>query len=140
MELQGIFNFAIEGLKRLLEQKHFTTSKLIDNAILDYRGELDALGDFLQDHPIDKIEVKGGAYISQNELYRKVVEWCRENDRKNTYTSARKLRDKLIEKYGFSKYKNNDVYGIKGKWTDKTAPVNNVYENPYADEDEEYAE
>lgn len=143
-ELQGIFNFALEGLQRLLEQKNFTTSKLIDNAILDYRGELDALGDFLQDNPIDKIEVVSRAYISQNELYKKVFEWCRDNDRKNTYTSARKLRDKLVEKYGFSAYKNNDVYGIKGKWSDKNVrqhtPVNNTIKNPYADEAEEYAE
>lgn len=144
MELQGIFNFALEGLQRLLQQKHFTHSPMIESAISEYKGELDVLDDFLQDNPIEKIHGRGVECITQNELFRRVGEWCKNNDRKNSYSSPRKLRDKLVDKYGFDAYKNSDVYGLKGKWVKSNKelkPVNNVADkNPYEDNDEENAE
>lgn len=134
-EIEGIFNFALKGLQRLLKQKHFTHSPMIQKAILEYKGELDILGDFLQDNPIEKLQDKGSEFITQNALLKRVADWCRVNDRKNTYSSPRKLRDKLVSDYGFSAYKNNTVYGIKGVWIDKTnlqTSANNVgMINPY---------
>ncbi|NOR55173.1 MAG: hypothetical protein GQ531_03095 [Sulfurovum sp.] len=126
-EIEGIFNFAIKGLQRLLKQKHFTQSAMIEKAILEYKGELDVLGDFLQDNAMDKLQDKASAFITQNELFKRVSEWCKSNDRKNSYSSPRKLRDKLISDYGFSAYKNNTVYGIKAKWKGLSiTPVNNI--------------
>lgn len=126
-EIEGIFNFALKGLQRLLEQKHFTKSSMIEKAILEYKGELDVLDDFLQDNPIEKLQDKGSGHITQNELFKRVSDWCKDNNRKNTYHSSRKLRDKLISDYGYSSYKNNTVYGIKGRWQDSIAtPVNNI--------------
>jgi len=134
-EIEGIFNFALKGLQRLLKQKYFTYSPMIENAILEYKGELDILGDFLQDNPIEKLQDKGSAFITQNELFKRVADWCKDNDRKKSYNSPRKLRDKLVSDYGFTAYKNNDVYGIKGIWKDRTNhlnAVNNVEaNNPY---------
>jgi len=134
-EIEGIFNFALEGLKRLLEQKRFTHSPMIEKAILEYKGELDVLGDFLQDNPIEALQGKGSEYITQNELFKRVTEWCKTNERKHSYSSPRKLRDKLISNYGFNPYKNNTVYGIKGMWKNLTGtPVNNITTpNPYAE-------
>ena len=128
-EIEGIFNFAIKGLQRLLEQKQFTHSQMIEKAVLEYKGDLDILDDFLQDHPIEKLEVRGSDHITQNDLYRKVVEWCQQCNRKNPYYTARKLRDKLCSSHGFSPYKNNTVYGIKGRWKIRAsipAPANNT--------------
>lgn len=137
-EIEGIFNFALEGLQRLLKQKHFTHSPMIEKAILEYKGELDVLGDFLQDNPIEKLQDKGSEYITQNELFKRVAQWCKDNERKNSYSSPRKLRDKLVSDYRFSAYKNDSVYGIKGKWmileetSIKPKVANNVTpKNPY---------
>jgi len=134
-EIEGIFNFALKGLQRLLKQKHFTHSPMIEKAILEYKGELDVLGDFLQDNPIEKLQDKGSGYISQNELFKRVADWCKENNRKNSYNSPRKLRDQLISAYGFSGYKNNTVYGIKGKWQESiVTPANNMISaSPYSE-------
>ena len=115
-EIEGIFNFALEGLQRLLKQRHFTNSELMNKAKLEYMGELDVVEDFLLDNPIEVLSGKGVAYISQNELFKILSSWCKENNRKNSYISPRKLRDKLIGKYGYITYKNNNVYGIKGRW------------------------
>ncbi len=135
-EIEGIFNFALKGLQRLLRQKHFTKSSMIEKAILEYKGELDVLGDFLQDNPIEKLQDKGSGYITQNELFKRVADWCKENNRKNSYQSPRKLRDKLISDHGFSPYKNNTVYGVKGKWSEfMVIPANNVMQSsPYSDQ------
>ncbi len=139
-EIEGIFNFVLKGLQRLLEQKHFTKSSMIEKAILEYKGELDVLGDFLQDNPIEKLQAKGSEYITQNQLFKRVADWCKDNNRKNSYQSPRKLRDKLISDHGFTAYKNNTLYGIKGKWIVKTDihnPHNDIEkQNPY-DEDTE---
>ena len=126
-EIEGIFNFALKGLQRLLKQKRFSHSPMIEKAILEYKGELDILGDFLQDNPIEKVERKGSAYLTQNNLFKMVSDWCKDNGRKNAYSSPRKLRDKLIADYDFLAYKNNAVYGIKGRWKNSPiSPVNNV--------------
>ncbi len=133
-EIEGIFNFAIKGLQRLLMQKRFTHSAMIENAIMDYKGELDILDDFLQDLPIERLEARGSEFITQNDLYRKVVEWCKQSNRKNPYHTARKLRDKLCSDHGFSPYKNNAVYGIKGRWkaiVSMPSPANNTT-HPYS--------
>jgi len=115
-EIPGIFNFALEGLQRLVRQRHFTHSKVIDDALAEYHGELDIMDDFLADNPIEKLEGRGVAYITQNDLYKRAQEWCRGMGKKNSYTSARSMRDKLIDNYGFHPYKNNTIYGIKGRW------------------------
>lgn len=135
-EIEGIFNFALKGLQRLLEQKRFTKSPMIEKAILEYKGELDVLGDFLQDNPIEKLRDKGSGHITQNDLFKKISEWCKENNRKNSYHSPRKLRDKLISDHGFSPYKNNTVYGVKGKWSESIiTPANNMMQSsPYSDQ------
>ena len=134
-EIEGIFNFAITGLQRLLKQKRFTHSPMIENAIMDYKGELDILDDFIQDCPIEKLETRGSEFITQNDLYRRVVEWCKQSNRKNPYHTARKLRDKLCSDHGFSPYKNNTVYGIKGRWkhiVSVPSPADNIRKkNPY---------
>jgi len=134
-EMEGIFNFALQGLQRLLQQKHFTHSPMIEKAILEYKGELDILGDFLQDNPLESLQEKASGHITQNELYKRLADWCKDNDRKNSYQTPRKLRDKLVSDHGFSAYKNNTIYGIKGVWKSKNTmqePANNpIMQDPY---------
>ncbi len=135
LEIEGIFNFAMQGLVRLLKQRHFTHSNMIEKATLQYKEELDVLDDFLQDNVIEKLHEKGSEFITQNDLFKRVSDWCKDNNRKNSYTSPRRVRDKLVSSHGYSAYKNNTVYGIKGKWVIKEnpiTPVNNSAEsNPY---------
>lgn len=48
-ELPGIFNWVLEGLDRLLENKNFTKSVSIDNALADYKRKSDSVHLFLDD-------------------------------------------------------------------------------------------
>ena len=48
-ELPGIFNWALEGLQRLLEQKHFTKTKNHDKLINEFRAANNPLYSFVED-------------------------------------------------------------------------------------------
>lgn len=48
-ELSGIFNWALEGLKRLLRQQSFTYSLIIEEAVNEYRKQSDSVALFIED-------------------------------------------------------------------------------------------
>ncbi len=48
-ELPGVFNWVLEGLNRLLEQKKFSESKAIDNALDHFRTESDTVKLFMEE-------------------------------------------------------------------------------------------
>lgn len=48
-ELSGIFNWALEGLKRLLRQESFTYSLVIEEAVSEYRKQSDSVALFIED-------------------------------------------------------------------------------------------
>ncbi len=47
-ELSGIFNWVLEGLGRLIEQKRFTASEIVDNVVNEYRIDSDSVKSFLK--------------------------------------------------------------------------------------------
>ncbi|MCS5488915.1 DNA primase family protein [Algoriphagus limi] len=49
-ELSGVFNWVLEGLKRLLEQKRFTKCEAIDKAVNDYKLSSDSVKMFLTEN------------------------------------------------------------------------------------------
>lgn len=53
-ELPGIFNWVLEGLKRLLLQKRLTQSDIVDDAIKQYRQQSDSVQLFLHDEGYEK--------------------------------------------------------------------------------------
>jgi putative DNA primase/helicase len=48
-ELAGVFNWVLDGLKRLLKQKKFTKSEIVKKMIAEYRQESDSVACFLRD-------------------------------------------------------------------------------------------
>ncbi|RNB62019.1 hypothetical protein EDM57_00230 [Brevibacillus gelatini] len=74
-ELPGIFNFAMEGLKRLREQDfEFSTSKAIQQAVSNYKSEQNPVIPFVADYirvgsPDDR--------LGSNELHEAFLTWCR---------------------------------------------------------------
>lgn len=115
-ELAGIFNLALFGLKKILHNGHFTQSTLISQTIDDYKGELDILGLFLASNPIKKDYVKGGDFITQVDIFKRVGDFCKETHLRNHYVSPKQIIDKLVSSYNYARYKNNNIYGIRGAW------------------------
>jgi putative DNA primase/helicase len=49
-ELAGVFNWALNGLKRLLEQQQFTNCKLVEDTVEKYRQESDTVYLYLEEY------------------------------------------------------------------------------------------
>src|SRR5262249_33749744 len=71
-ELPGMFNWAIAGLRRLREQKRFTTSKVCQAALNKYRAESNPAGMFLK----ESYKVDPSGTIATQEVYAEYVSWC----------------------------------------------------------------
>jgi putative DNA primase/helicase len=74
-EAPGILNWAIEGLRRLRAERHFTTSALCEEARQQYREELNPIRTFLADH----FHENNAAQIATKDVYQRYTEWCAGN-------------------------------------------------------------
>ena len=72
-ELAGVFNWVLEGLKRLLEQKKFTHSDEVSNTLHNYRINSDSVQIFLNDEGYVKDINKE---ISLKRLYADYKDYC----------------------------------------------------------------
>ena len=64
-EMDGIFNWALEGLKRLFEQDHFTESKTLDDMLKQYKSDNNPVISFIEDYCFINTEVS----IEKNKIY-----------------------------------------------------------------------
>lgn len=75
-ELAGVFNWVLEGLKRLLNQKRFTKCDAIDNSIARYKLQSDSVQLYFQDEGYIKSNSKA---ISLKVLYAGFRDYCSES-------------------------------------------------------------
>lgn len=74
-ELPGILLWAIKGLARLTAAGQFTTSALCEEALGDYRTEMNPARRFLQDNLQERITHR----IKCSDLYRLYVQWSKDH-------------------------------------------------------------
>jgi len=73
-ELSGIFMWAFEGLFRLMENKRFTTSKVVEKEVAEYKLEGNPAKAFL----LENYE-EGTGEVLTSEIYAEYRTWCDEN-------------------------------------------------------------
>ncbi len=71
-ELPGIFNWAIEGLRRLREQRDFTQSAIGQAALTEFRMEANPARTFLH----EEVESDPDSVVEKSSLYARYVNWC----------------------------------------------------------------
>lgn len=74
-ELPGIFNWAMQGLRRLQAQGAFTRASQSEQARDDYKAENDAEATYVG----ERLERGERYFIAANELYQDYKNWCEEN-------------------------------------------------------------
>lgn len=79
-ELSGVLNWAINGLKRLLEKENFTHSDAIEKAVSDYQKETNSVALFAEEENF--VADDNGAYYNQM-LYEEYKEWCKDSGMKS---------------------------------------------------------
>lgn len=75
-ELTGIFNWVIDGLKRLLKNGNFTQSEIVKNEVAQYAIESDSVLMFLEDL---EYEASISETITVNSIYNEYKTYCFEN-------------------------------------------------------------
>ena len=75
-ELAGVFNWALQGLTRLLEKKQFTDCKAVQLAREQYEKESDSVRQFLDDNSYQKCSVD---YLPIKEFFKEYRTFCSED-------------------------------------------------------------
>ncbi|MFH1694859.1 MAG: phage/plasmid primase, P4 family [Candidatus Micrarchaeota archaeon] len=115
-ELSGLFNWALEGLQRLLQQGHFSGEKTTDEIKENYYAILKTQGSGIPEPSIstfiaDRIELAEGSLLTKEETYRTYVDFC---SKKGLPKESLNLFCRRLKKSGFG-----DKYpkiGEKQKW------------------------
>jgi len=101
-ELPGVFNWLLEGLKRILKQQKFTYCEKAKKALDDFRKQADSVQLFIEEH----------RYITSNsnkealaDLYLKYKDFCRDDGYKALGKNRFSIR---LESKGFERTRLND--------------------------------
>ena len=71
-EMPGIFQWALEGLVRLLHQRGFSSSRAVAEAIEDYRRETNPAREFLE----ERYREQSGVVVECSTVYKEYREFC----------------------------------------------------------------
>ncbi|HTA83468.1 MAG TPA: phage/plasmid primase, P4 family [Bacteroidia bacterium] len=101
-ELPGVFNWALEGLNRIVKQKQFTYCESSEKAMVEFRKQADSPQLFIEEYsyqPSDEIRV------TLMDLYSEYKDYCKDNK----YLPLGKNRfSQRLETKGFEKIRRND--------------------------------
>jgi putative DNA primase/helicase len=92
-ELSGIFNWALEGLRRFKKRGQFIEHEFMKNAVQELKDENNPSNLFFDEH----IEIEMGAYIEKGEMYQKYTEWAGRT--KNYALSQNRFSTAVYKKY-----------------------------------------
>jgi putative DNA primase/helicase len=74
-QFSGVFNWAVEGLKRLFKQGGFTVANAVTEAVAEYKLEMNPARTFLEEHYQTALE----CHVVTKNVYSAYKEWCKEN-------------------------------------------------------------
>ena len=72
-EISGLFNWAVQGLQRLLKNSDFSYNKSVDEVMEQYKTLSDPVYAYVQDF----LTCKTGEYILKEELRKHYTKWCK---------------------------------------------------------------
>ncbi|HKK44507.1 MAG TPA: phage/plasmid primase, P4 family [Balneolaceae bacterium] len=98
-ELPGVFNWVVDGLKRVLKQKGFTLSEVISDRNQQYRKESDSVQMFIAEHGYTESMTN---WTPLKELYGKYKRYCEAD---GYYPVAKRKFSKRLEAAGYKKVK-----------------------------------
>lgn len=111
-ELPGIFNWAIVGLRRLLQNRKFTDSSAVTEAVEDYKSEMNPARDFLLQHYTEAPELSA----AKCDVYNHYQKWCEANGH-NRPMSSRSFGREVVRTFK-SITTNQKVYDSHGRRVD----------------------
>ncbi len=95
-ELSGIFNWAVQGLKRLNARGRFEIKDFMKEARQELRDESNPIDVFFRETVVVE-KASGKSMVVKHELYNRYVEWCRING--NAHMSTIKFGKAVFQKF-----------------------------------------
>lgn len=105
-ERSGIFNWMLEGLRRLMENDDFTASEALNLATIEYQSQNDSVAQFV--HNVCTVNQQTEQKVSINDLYKIYCIWA---DNESLRPVSKKVFTQRIGDMGFTREKTY----IKGK-------------------------
>ena len=105
-EKAGIFNWMIEGLRRLMTNDDFTQSDALSLSTIEYQSQNDSVAQFV--HNVCTVDANSNQKVSINDLYKVYCIWA-ENE--SLRTVSKKVFSQRVSDMGFTREKTY----IKGK-------------------------
>jgi len=135
-ELSGIFNWALEGLERLLKNGKFSTGKSVEEVREQYIRASDPVKAFA----MDCIEEKAGSLVQKDEVYKAFIEYCERMKLptvpKNAfsmslpqYVPAVQSEYKFVNKQRVAFWRDISLITTSSDNTDKKSPLINTVQN-----------
>ncbi len=103
-ELPGIFNWILKGLKRLLKNKQFITSEIVEKEINTYKKESDSVLMFLED---EKYTISTTSHTYLKEIYMHYKLYCLDNGYRQL--SIRNFSKRLVNAGYVKERKSNGI-------------------------------
>ena len=110
-EMPGVFNWSIEGLKRLRQNERFTTSSECDRLLNQYQSESNPAGMFLKEN---YREQPNGQPIITQEIYNQYKCWC--SDRGHKALAASKFGREIQRAFPAVKRVQTKDFDNNRKW------------------------
>lgn len=108
-ELPGIFNWSLQGLKRLKQERGFSRSSAVTNARKEFRAENDTEAAFLEDW----FDRDPAGQIRARELYTAYKDWCAHNGYR---PKSERSVSKDWQRLGLQRHRNNGIWYIGAIW------------------------
>lgn len=94
-ELSGIFNWSVEGLRRLNDRGGFEQKEFMLEAVEELRIESNPTEQFFRDYVM--VQVGDGVFLDRTELYEKYKAWSQQNN--HGFLSSTRFNKAVFTKY-----------------------------------------
>lgn len=96
-EKQGIFNWAMQGLRRLVANRYvFTESTSSQEALEKYRRESDNVLLFIY----DQLHTNTSGFLYCEELYKVYIDWCNKSGYDNSHVAKNRFNETISREFG----------------------------------------
>ena len=128
-ETPGIFNWLLEGLRRLMDRGYFEDTEQLAVNKDEYKAVNDPIEGFLQEFTVEmapeEYKKKNATGVSTTVLYALYKAWCQMNygDKASSYTKVQKTFTQAIKEKGFNKSKGTCVVKVASNQPADKQPV-----------------
>jgi putative DNA primase/helicase len=112
-ELPGVFNWALDGLKRLLKQRDFTKSEEMNAAADSYLEESDSIVSFMRSSDGYTPDYDETKKVLLKDMFADYLTWCKTWNVASQFVDGRKFKKRLEGTLNFKETETKSSVGVR---------------------------